>query len=237
MATIALPLSKHQRAFPTDVDMRQQLQNLKGLLFLINLASILVGAVEGQRRQSVPRKPTLTPAASACELTKAPIVRGISLGMSSESLFSLYPQMKSDYLEAQQEFNRNPTGSPLWSLGIQRLEHEVTAEKDPRDNSLAGLYSVKINFFEEKVMSLALWYKDFEPISMTDFVKQTAKSMVLPESGWLIRKDEARLDCKDFAINLSYGGPKDPALIQLQDLQLFKRWVEAKEQKRRVLKP
>lgn len=167
-----------------------------GLILFFYIASF------GQRVKTRPKLNSALPC--SLELKDAPTIRGLSLGMALSEFLKMFP---------------SATENTVSRRNVGAISYDVNQEENPNFTDS----DVKFNFVwfvDDKLSSLGFVYPNYEPTSITDFVRQAATKLKLPLVGWKNYDGLSNpqvLKCKDFDVMIGRemfrAGVGDPYLI------------------------
>jgi hypothetical protein len=145
---------------------------------------------------------------TACSLafTELPEIRGLKLGMTSEQVAGLYPELQ--LFAPESKFSGIALEGKLLKESITDIEYQ---------NNLQFIYFV---FFDKSLAAISVRYDDsIYWDSPKEFTAQVTKSINIPLSSWRADKQTDgsvkgyNLQCKDFSIRSILSQSKYPTLM------------------------
>jgi hypothetical protein len=166
-----------------------------------------------------------SPTLAQCTLDRAPVVRGLSLGMPLADYLKLFPQTAR---------------RGLASFDPQIGEEFILVDARERED-FKGVTINTASFVDGRLAFLSFAYPDFTPASVADFTRQAAATLGLPARGWRSQGRAMRgLACKGFAVSLStgdYGQRQEFPFLVLEDLEAKARVAERRRRTKETTKP
>lgn len=240
---------------------------------------ILFLAFAGNAQKRATRK-VAVPKAPACTLTKAPSLRSFFLGQTVSQIEELIPGFATEYqkwkskqgydsLFSTTDYNREfdienrVLGVVTDSVSVDQVTgavsfyYEDTAIKTIFRGDSEGMGQVSWRFHNDKLYAYTIFYEDYTPGAVKDFIKQISEKTSLPRTGWVLTDKSdigAMLACSGFKVNLSTAYRDrsrititdtiiENALIkQINDIKLEKRRdeqerIREENRKSQILKP
>lgn len=148
---------------------------------------------------------TQTNTSTQCTLTKAPTMKGFTLGDTPEDIDRRIPGFKAAYdgEKAKSLDNEKKANFVLITSGSRLLENTVINSKEYEDTTLIW------HFLDDKLMALVI--KDTSDatgdLSLREFLNKVSSENGLPKDDWKIGKEnDADLTCQGFEVSLTAGG-------------------------------
>lgn len=143
----------------------------------------------GQPTKTLPKP--FTPPCSL-ELKDSPTIRGIRLGMPVGEFLKMFPSA------TEQPYSRPEVGA---------ITYEIDSEEEPNFAG-SGVILNYVWFIDGKLSSAGFKYPEYEPVSISNFIRQAAVKLNLPSVGW--RNYDGSTDpeipkvlkCKDFDVTV-----------------------------------
>ena len=146
-----------------------------------------------------------TSTSTQCTLTKAPTMKGFTLGDTPEDIDRKVPGFKAAYEDekAKSLANEKKANFVLITSGSRLLENTVINGKEYEDTTLIW------HFLDDKLMALVV--KDTSDatgdLSLKEFLNKVSSENGLPKDDWKIGKEnDADLTCQGFEVSLTAGG-------------------------------
>jgi len=191
---------------------------MKTFFLFVGFVLLLGGVSVAQSKKASPAK-----GKTACSLTEAPKIRGIFLGQTVDEIDKLIPNFRKaydDWMSKQSKYNYTFTLSNYSRIVNYPAEIGLMAvsssdilpwdeDKNKRVSPSKDFEDVEIDwfFFKGSLFSFVVYYRDYEPDSLQDFVKQATETLQLPPKGWEVvnNNTEAALNCANFWFSVDVG--------------------------------
>jgi len=160
---------------------------------------------------------------SKCSLTKAlaPVVNGLSLGMTSEEVLNVLPGSRNDpELEVQLKQSPSRLGVSSFVIHTERMESK---------QKFAGISQFTFNLLDGRVYSLNIGYDGPAYSNVDEFVTKFVQGTHLPPADkWQtatgLDNQMKTLTCNDFEVRVFAGGENGKLnYVLLTDLDAAKR--------------
>lgn len=198
------------------------------VVVMATLLSLLLAAsaatTHQNRREASPRRQAAAP---PCRLTlgESPEVRGLRLRQLEAEALALFPALKKY------------TGE---DLGRTEYSHiTVVGEEARNPTALRGVDMLRLTFLDGRLYYIVLSYNEYEPASVSDFVRQASATMDLPTAGWRREGASAVLECSGFEVWVQTGkegGRHDYPSLIISDKRAeaeYRRRYETRQAERR----
>jgi hypothetical protein len=158
----------------------------------------------------------------ACSLTKAPNVRGLSLGMSLNDLYELIPPARND----------NVINNILIYAKRERIPKKVSIQLS-KSNSLyqelpifKDIEYISIQMFNDSLTDISIQYNWPTWTKADEFIDKLKEYYGLPEAQhWQGRDESKHLNCKGFLLSV-YAPFNGGALVTMRDLLVEKKMAD-----------
>jgi hypothetical protein len=167
-------------------------------------------------------------------ITQAPVIKGLRLGMTADEVLALFPGSKED-AEVQSQMARPATKLGATELAIQPDKYEAADFKD--------VSRIAFSLLDGRVADLSLHYKGPEWSHVDQFVEKLARELNLPpaaqwESYAGLDNQMKTLTCVDFSIRANAAGAGGNLnFVLLSDLEAEKKIKERRRKAREQASP
>jgi hypothetical protein len=91
-------------------------------------------------------------------------------------------------------------------LGVTGYYHITPVGEEERNPpALRGVDMLRLSFLDGRLYYIVITYREFEPSSVSDFVRQASMTLRLPSTGWKREGSEAVLKCEGFSVWVQTG--------------------------------
>lgn len=155
----------------------------------------------------------------ACTLTTAPTIRGLSLGISLNSLYDLIPNARNDNQIRSIIANAKRERIPK-KVSIQLSRHDSLYQELPIFKDIAY---ISIQMFNDSLTDISIQY-DWPPWTKADdFIDKLKEHYKLPEAKyWQGDDNNKTIRCKEFLISV-YAPFNGGAMVIMRDLLIEKK--------------
>jgi hypothetical protein len=174
---------------------------------------------------------------SPCSLTpeQSPEIRGVRLGMSTEQLHKLFPEVNNrQRIDGGITASKQPDAFGAASFGL----HPDGQAPNPQ---FEGVNYISIRLLDERVVSFQIAYAPTEWNSVDEFVARLAEGLRLPRVSWETGNESSILKCNGFRIDAYASKNSRQSTVRVWDTSVDKivedRKEAAREKVRQAFKP
>jgi hypothetical protein len=181
-----------------------------------------------------------SPSPCTLTVTKAPVIRGLRLGMSTDEALVLFPGAReSQQWSSELKRSKEPASLGFLSLQLPNSDYQL-------GESIKEIRYLVIRLLDDRVVGYSVTYQRY-PIgadwnSTEEWVTKLSETLGLPEAKQWATKDSGRfgsrsLQCNGFEIEANYSNGPSISVFTKVDKELQERRKAHEEQKRREFKP
>jgi hypothetical protein len=173
-------------------------------------------------------------------LSSAPNIKGLKLGMTPDEVLALFPGSKED-AEIRTQLGHAPTGVGTSQLVIRPLKYGTTDSTKPA--AVGAITRINLSFLDGRLMSFNVGFNGPAWPHVDDFVTRLATDKNLPLADqWEVQvgldNQVKNLTCADFSVRVFAGGEGGNLNhIIVQDLDAEKKVTERRKKARGQASP